>query len=89
MPYPYEHNLVQQPFSRCSAIHREKSVVSFIRLLASTEEINPQKILNQSWYCSKGGWLIHSIYNNQRSTILYNAHAFGTLIANITIRGIL
>lgn len=55
MPYPYEHDLVQQPFSRCSAIHREKSVASFIGLLASTEEINPQKILNQSWYYPKGG----------------------------------
>lgn len=33
MLYPYEHDLVQQPFSRCSAIYREKSVAYFIRLL--------------------------------------------------------
>lgn len=62
MPYPYEHDLVQQPFSRCSAIHREKSVASFIRLLASTEEINPQKILNQSLYYPKGGIANITIY---------------------------
>lgn len=55
MLYPYEHDLVQQPFSRCSAIHREKSVTSFIRLLTSTEETNLQKILNQSLYYPKGG----------------------------------
>lgn len=62
MLYPYEHDLVQQPFSRYSAIHREKSVASFIRLLASTEETNSQKILNQSWYCLKGGIANITVY---------------------------
>ena len=62
MPYPYEYDLVQQPFSRCSAIHREKSVASFIGLLASTEEINPQKILNQSLYYPKGGIANITVY---------------------------
>lgn len=62
MIYPYEHDLVQQPFSRCSAIHREKSVASFIRLLTSTKETNSQKILNKSLYCPKGGIANITVY---------------------------
>ncbi len=55
MIYPYEHDLVQQPFFRCSAIYREKSVSSFIRLLTSTEETNPQEILINPYITPKEG----------------------------------